>query len=176
MIRQKVLDALGVPFPLIRIQDAQIVKMMAHAIGKRAARLGGMALGAVVTKTEQLGSSGGLGQYQGSPGRNEEEQASVDPLSDDQACLVDVGVDGSVIEFYPRFEVYMREALRAVDTIGTAGEKAIRMGLAKDGSSVGAAIIALVAAQQASEDACKEEGSTGSDRGEVITNQEQEST
>lgn len=62
--------------------------------------------------------------------------------------VVDIGVDGSVIEFYPRFEVYMREALSVVEGIGVMGENRIRIGIAKDGSSVGAAIIALLAAQQ----------------------------
>ncbi|KAI4262937.1 MAG: hypothetical protein L6R42_001895 [Xanthoria sp. 1 TBL-2021] len=144
-LRQKIFDALGVPSSRIRIEDAQVVKIIAHAIGKRAARLGGMALGAVVTKTEQLGSVGSLRQDECSPGLSEEYDTTKRPLTYHQPCLVDVGVDGSVIEFYPRFELYMREALRAVDGIGTAGEGLIRMGLAKDGSSVGAAIIALTA-------------------------------
>jgi hexokinase len=61
--------------------------------------------------------------------------------------IVDIGVDGSVIEIYPGFETYMREALRAVDRIGAAGEKRIRIGIAKDGFTIGAAIIALLAAQ-----------------------------
>lgn len=62
--------------------------------------------------------------------------------------IVDIGVDGSLIEFYPGFEAYMREALRAVKGIGAVGEKRIRIGIAKDGSSVGAAIIALLAGEQ----------------------------
>jgi hexokinase len=39
------------------------------------------------------------------------------------------------------------EALRAVDGIGEGGTKRIRIGIAKDGSGVGAALIALVAAR-----------------------------
>jgi len=69
-------------------------------------------------------------------------------VSFEEPCLIDVGTDGSVIEFYPRFEMYMRDALRTVEGIGSVGEKMIRMGIAKDGSSVGAAIVAHVAAQQ----------------------------
>ena len=149
MLRQKIFDVLGVPSPATKIEDAQIVKIIAHAIGKRAARLGGMALGAVVAKTEQLGSVGSLRQDECSPGLGGEDDSTKLRLANQQPCVVDVGVDGSVIEFYPRFKAYMREALRAVDGIGTAGEEMIRIGLAKDGSSVGAAIIALVAAQQA---------------------------
>jgi hexokinase len=60
--------------------------------------------------------------------------------------VVDVGVDGSLVEFYPNFEFYMREAPRA--SIGASGERHIRIGIAKDGSGVGAAIIALLATQQ----------------------------
>ena len=42
----------------------------------------------------------------------------------------------------------MCEVLRVVDGIEMTGEKMIRIGLAKEGSSVGAAIIARFAAQQ----------------------------
>ena len=50
-----------------------------------------------------------------------------------------------MVEFYPNFEEYIREALREVPEIGVWGEKRIRIGIAKDGSGVGAALIALVA-------------------------------
>ena len=59
--------------------------------------------------------------------------------------VVDIGVDGSLVEFYPNFEEYIREALREIPEIGARGEKRIRIGIAKDGSGVGAALIALVA-------------------------------
>ena len=57
--------------------------------------------------------------------------------------VIDVGVDGSLYEFCPNFEIYLREALRDVPAIGTTGEARIRIGLAKDGSSVGAALVAV---------------------------------
>ena len=60
---------------------------------------------------------------------------------------MDVGVDGSLVEFYPEFEEHIRAAMRAVPQIGERGEKHIRIGIAKDGSGVGAALIALVAGQ-----------------------------
>ena len=41
----------------------------------------------------------------------------------------------------------MREALRATEGIGSVGERRIRIGIAHDGSGVGAALIALVAAK-----------------------------
>ena len=59
--------------------------------------------------------------------------------------VVDIGVDGSLVEFYPRFEEYIREALREIPEVGPQGERKIRIGIAKDGSGVGAALIALVA-------------------------------
>lgn len=163
MLRQKIVDVFAISSSLVSINDARVVKVVAHAIGKRAARLGGMALGAVVLKTEQLATPKTFRRNECYP--DMEGDAPFNPLdvtdqllegdtarypilsASDGPCLVDVGVDGSVAEFYPRFEMYMREALRAVEGIGLDGEKRIRMGLAKDGSSIGAAIIALIATQ-----------------------------
>jgi len=96
-------------------EDCVAVKMLVHAIGKRAARLSAVALAGVIISTNKL---------------QEEE-------------IVDVGVDGSVVEYYPGFEDYMREAFREIDGIGIEGEKRVRIGLAKDGSGLGAALIAL---------------------------------
>ncbi|KAH7024362.1 uncharacterized protein B0I36DRAFT_294963 [Microdochium trichocladiopsis] len=59
--------------------------------------------------------------------------------------IIDIGVDGSLIEFYPGFEDEMRVALRQVTEIGLAGEQRVRIGMAKDGSGVGAALMALAA-------------------------------
>jgi len=70
---------------------------------------------------------------------------STDSLGKTADGPVDIGVDGSLVEFYPNFEEYIREALREVPQIGPQGEKRIRIGIAKDGSGVGAALIALVA-------------------------------
>lgn len=103
-------------------EDAAAVKLMAAAIGKRAARLAAVAIAAVVLNTNALQSAQG-----------EEEET------------VDIGVDGSLVEFYPGFEEYIREAFREIEGIGEQHEKRIRIGIAKDGSGVGAALIALVA-------------------------------
>ncbi|KFX94231.1 hypothetical protein O988_06415, partial [Pseudogymnoascus sp. VKM F-3808] len=59
--------------------------------------------------------------------------------------IVDIGVDGSLVEFYPGFEEHIRAALRVVGGMGQKGEERVRIGIAKDGSGVGAALIALVA-------------------------------
>ena len=42
---------------------------------------------------------------------------------------------GSVAEFLPNFQTRVRETLKIL--LGEAGEKRVRMGLAKDGSGVG---------------------------------------
>ena len=106
----------------ITIEELRAVKIIAHAIGKRAARLAGMALSTVILK------SGGI------------PEAKISHRG------IDIAVDGSVIEFYPRFESCMREVFRIVDEIGEAGEKEITIAIAKDGSSIGAAITALLSA------------------------------
>ena len=99
------------------VEDAEAVKIIAHAIGRRAARLSAVAIAGIVISTGRL-------------------------TTDD---FVDIGVDGSLVEYYPGFEDHIRTALREIPEIGAAGEKRIRIGIAKDGSGVGAALIALVA-------------------------------
>lgn len=100
--------------------DCKTLQTMVHAIGKRAARLSSVPIAATLISTGKL-------------------------KTDD---LVDIGVDGSLVEFYPNFEGYLREALREVPEVGEAGEKKIRVGISKDGSGVGAALIALVARKE----------------------------
>jgi len=104
------------------LEDAQAFQALAAAIGRRAARLSAVAIGAVVLKTERL----------------------TDPESQDEP--IDVGVDGSLVEHYPKYRDMIHEALKCIDGIGEEGAKRIRIGIAKDGSGVGAALIALVAA------------------------------
>jgi hexokinase len=65
--------------------------------------------------------------------------------SDSEGSLIDIGVDGSLIELYPGFEAHIRSALRDVQEIGPGGERRIKMGLARDGSGVGAALMANAA-------------------------------
>lgn len=66
---------------------------------------------------------------------------------DPDGGVIDFGADGSLIESYPTFEADMRVALREIPEIGPAGERRIQIGLAKDGSGVGAALMAQAAAQ-----------------------------
>lgn len=111
-------------------EDAEAVKILVNAIGKRSARLSAVALGAIVINSGSL---------------NKDSSSNADSADGKEDDVVDIGADGSLIEYYPGFEDYIREAFREIPEIGTAGEKRIRIGIAKDGSGVGAALIALVA-------------------------------
>ena len=112
-------------------EDAEAVRLIASAIGKRAARLSAVAIAAVVISTGKLNTP--------------KDIATTSSTTVNEDDIVDIGVDGSLVEFYPNFEEYIREALREIPEIGRQGEKRIRIGIAKDGSGVGAALIALVA-------------------------------
>lgn len=118
-LRQALEDQLQVYSP--SLDDAQAFKAVAEAIGRRAARLSAVAVAAVVLKTGKL----------------------TDPTWDGEP--VDIGVDGSLVEHYPYFRDMMFEAFKSIADIGEAGADRIRIGIAKDGSGVGAALIALVA-------------------------------
>ncbi|KAG4218555.1 hypothetical protein PC116_g32965 [Phytophthora cactorum] len=102
------------------LEDALAFKDVAYAVGRRAARLSAVALGAIVLQSGKL--------------------------NDQTDEPIDIGVDGSLVEHYPFFRNMIYEALAAIEGIGPEGAKRIRIGIAKDGSGVGAALIALVAA------------------------------
>lgn len=115
----KVLVGIDIPRELINDGDAKLVQWACRIVATRAASLAACAIAAVVLHT---------GSKDGSGGPNE---------------VIDVGLDGTVAEFLPNFEVRMRKALREI--LGEEGEKRIKMGLAKDGSGIGAALCALQA-------------------------------
>lgn len=117
------------------IEDAEAVKILVAAIGKRSARLSAVAIAAVVLST---GSIDDPTEGHIVPGQQHTE------MDASEENVVDIGVDGSLVEYYPGFEEYIREALREVQGIGEK-ERRVRIGIAKDGSGVGAALIALVA-------------------------------
>ena len=121
-------------------EDAEAVRLIAAAIGKRAARLSAVPIAAVVLATGKLNNPRDVATTE--PGKQAGADLSGDVNEED---IIDIGVDGSLVEFYPNFEEYIREALREVPEIGPQGERRIRIGIAKDGSGVGAALIALVA-------------------------------
>lgn len=101
------------------VEDAQAFKAIAYAVGRRAARLSAVAIGAIAVQSGKI--------------------------NDPKEEVIDIGVDGSLVEFYPEFKEMIHEALRSVEEIGVEGAKKIRIGIAKDGSGVGAALIALIA-------------------------------
>ncbi|KAL1891744.1 glucokinase [Sporothrix stenoceras] len=119
-LRQELDSQLDVYSP--SMEDAQAFKAIASAIGRRAARLSAVAVGAIVLQSGKL----------------------TDPAQGDEP--IDIGVDGSLVEHYPHFRTMIYDALKAIDGIGEVGAERIRIGIAKDGSGVGAALIALVAA------------------------------
>jgi hexokinase len=117
-LRQELENSLRVYTP--SLEDAVAFKAIAGAIGRRSARLAAVAIGAIVLQSGKL--------------------------DDPNGEAVDIGVDGSLVEHYPFFRDMIYEALKAIDGIGPKGADKIRIGIAKDGSGVGAALIALVAA------------------------------
>ncbi|KAF2873020.1 hypothetical protein BDV95DRAFT_593402 [Massariosphaeria phaeospora] len=133
----------------VSAEDAEAVREIAFAVGRRAARLAAVAIGAIVLETGRLRSATASGTA------TTEDKEGVDPPRGTvdssgrgevaEEDVIDIGVDGSLVEFYPNFEEHIRQALREVEEIGEQGEKRIRIGIAKDGSGVGAALIALVA-------------------------------
>ncbi|KAL2158329.1 hypothetical protein VTH06DRAFT_4377 [Thermothelomyces fergusii] len=102
-------------------EDALAFKRIAHAIGRRAARLAAVAVAAVVIQTGKLDDPELLGED------------------------IDIGVDGSLVEHYPGFRSMITEALKITEGIGESANR-IKIGLTQDGSGVGAALIASVAA------------------------------
>lgn len=100
-------------------EECEAVKIISRAIATRAARLSAVPLAAILISTGSL--------------KGDE--------------VVDIGVDGSLVEFYPNFQGIIREALREVPEVGPEGEKKVQIGISKDGSGVGAALIALVASR-----------------------------
>lgn len=94
-------------------ENRKAIRSIAHAIGRRAARLSAVPIAALALSTGAL-----------QMGRS-----------------YNIGVDGSVVEFYPKFEMMLREALREI--LGKAKEERFVIGIAKDGSGVGAALVAL---------------------------------
>lgn len=165
----------------VSIEEAQAIKILVHAIGKRSARLSAVPIAAIILATGKLGTTpmpnsadvGGLnlkglslieqgveaiktavmGEPAAAPIVDSPSPVATNVPSVGGAVaeedIIDIGVDGSVVEFYPGFDEHVRSALRDVPEFGAAGEKRVRMGIAKDGSGVGAALIALVAYKMA---------------------------
>ncbi|KAH6691380.1 glucokinase [Plectosphaerella plurivora] len=85
------------------------------------------------------------------PAKDEESlgsDSSSDQVNAQPGKIIDIGVDGSLFEFFPSFEENLRIALREIPEVDLEGERRIRMGAAADGSGIGAALIAWSAAKQ----------------------------
>ena len=110
-IGEKITTAFGISESTL--DDRRAVKLVSDAIGRRSARLGAVAISAISDHTGRFSEA-------------------------TEAKPVDVGVDGSLVEYYP---MYCEMCLAACDEIlGGNADKRIRLGLAKDGSGVGAAL------------------------------------
>jgi hexokinase len=120
--------------PDAKVADVEAVRLIASAIGRRAARLSAIAIAAVIVSSKKL--------------HHPQDVATTRPTIVNEDDVVDIGVNGSLIEFYPNFERYIRDGLRGVPEIGFWGERRIRIGVSRDGSGVGAALIALVASKR----------------------------
>jgi hexokinase len=101
---------------------ASTIKRIARAIVRRSARLSAVALGAVLVQTGCLAKD----------------------VEGDKTCI---GVDGSLIELYPGFIAEIRQALKSIEQIGERGEARVDITIAKNGSGVGAALAAHIAAK-----------------------------
>lgn len=96
--------------------DRQIVKVVVQLVGKRAARLSSMALAGILDHLG-LSSAGAVKQ-------------------------VAVGVDGSLYQLYPDFEKDIMDGL--CDILGSQASSQVSLGPSLDGSSVGAALAAVL--------------------------------
>jgi len=61
-----------------------------------------------------------------------------------EECIV--AIDGSLFEFYPNFEKNMGQALSEI--LGEQARSKVKFDLARDGSGLGAAIIAMIATKK----------------------------
>ncbi|TFK56018.1 hypothetical protein OE88DRAFT_1710288 [Heliocybe sulcata] len=127
-IRAVLVKQLGFASPQdVSLRDAAIVRWACSLVAERAAKLSGVAVAAVLVQTGQARLDGTVPE-------------------DAEKTRIGVGVDGSLIQFYPRFQIRVRDALRSL--VGAQVEKIVEIGMAKDGSGVGAALCALQAVKQ----------------------------
>jgi len=129
-VRAIIESRLGFKEVEVSLRDAAIVRWACLLVARRAALLSGVAVAATLLQTGRASFPDANGKR--APQTNTEK--------------IWVGVDGSLIEHYPNFELILRESLRTL--VGEEVEMRIDIGLAKDGSGVGAALCALQALKQ----------------------------
>ncbi|KAG5366443.1 Glucokinase [Yarrowia sp. B02] len=108
---EKIIKAMGLTSQDITPEQVASLKPLVTAIGRRSAYLSAIPLAAITLHTHAL----------------------------DKFDVVDIGVDGSVFQFYPNFANMVKEAMSYVDGISV---DRIDIGHAEDGSGVGAALAA----------------------------------
>ncbi|KAG0263481.1 glucokinase, partial [Linnemannia exigua] len=134
--------------------DREIVKFVCQLVGKRAARLSAMATAAVIRQglQEKSGRLAGLGYPLRLSAHDHSDAYTVNQngtqvheRTDSVVApgVIHVGIDGSVFEHYPHFEEHMVEGL--TELLGSRAKDVIALGIARDGSGVGAALAALIA-------------------------------
>lgn len=99
--------------PKTTLADRRIVKTVAELVGRRAARLSGCGLAAVLKHCNLV----------------------------NQECTI--AIDGSLFEHFPGFDKNMRQALN--ELFGQTAADKVKFSLARDGSGLGAAIVAMIA-------------------------------
>ncbi|THH01755.1 hypothetical protein EW026_g995 [Hermanssonia centrifuga] len=114
----------------VSLRDAAVVRWAASLVANRAAKLSSCSIAAVLVQTGRAELGGGL-------------------TPQDEHIII--GVDGrcspnSLIEHYPNFNANLRTSLRRL--VGEEVESRVDIGMAKDGSGVGAALCALQAIKQ----------------------------
>ncbi|GAA6001383.1 hypothetical protein JCM10207_006636 [Rhodosporidiobolus poonsookiae] len=118
-IRTVLSSELSLPTSLLSDAGCLAAARVSEVVGTRGCRLAAAAIAATVRQT-----GGDAKDYTGGK-------------------LV-FGLDGSLVEFYPRFEQRVRDALR--ELLGEEVEQRVAIVMAKDGSGVGAALCAQAAA------------------------------
>ncbi|TYJ57207.1 hypothetical protein B9479_002122 [Cryptococcus floricola] len=119
-VKKVIHSILKVPTNTISYEDITIVKWAVKLVADRACQLSAVALAAVI-------------QHTGNDKTVEGEENK----------KIDIGVDGSVAEFVPRFNERLLETITLL--LGKETAERVSIGLAKDGSGVGAALTALQA-------------------------------
>ncbi|GAA5987789.1 hypothetical protein JCM11641_004930 [Rhodosporidiobolus odoratus] len=121
-IRSVLSSELNISTSLLTDADCLAAARVSEIVGTRGCRLAACAIAATVRQT------GG---------------DSADWKPEKEGGKIVFGLDGSLVEFYPRFEQRVRDALKVL--LGDEVEQRVAIELAKDGSGVGAALCAQAA-------------------------------
>ncbi|KAJ3527276.1 hypothetical protein NMY22_g9850 [Coprinellus aureogranulatus] len=130
VIKDAIVENLKLKPDDVSYRDAAIVRWLCALVANRAATLSSTAVAAILIQT----------------GRARLRGDTSSPLKFPNEPTIGVGVDGSLVEHYPNFQDKIRTSLRFL--VGEDVEKRVDIGLAKDGSGVGAALGALQAFKQ----------------------------